>query len=139
MISTTGITIFEHHCSHTGTVSISLFDEHTSCCAATNENHSSSCCTHQKNECPVKKESDCCNENIAIYKLESPLDAPNQQSRELKVVTAVFDHNIENTELIKDSGFCFVKIDNDITRDNSPPFFILYKQLKIAPSYFQFV
>lgn len=138
LISTTGFTVYEHRCSHTGNVIISLIDEHSQCCEHEHAELQSSCCSNIS-ECPSGKSSNCCEESIKTYKLETPLSISKQETEKQVKFEKIFEFSFDLKIILDLEEVRFSFVEDIIVHENSPPLFILFNQLKIMSSDLQTV
>jgi hypothetical protein len=131
MISTTGLTVFEHKCNHTGLVQVSLFADLSSCCHT--EQNVQACCI-SISTCQIQEDSKCCEESVVIYRIKSPLDIKHQEIKKLFSPITLAEAGLNHEEKLDNTSLFDYVDEDEIVRKNSPPLFILYHQLKIMPS-----
>jgi hypothetical protein len=132
-ISTTGFTIYEHHCNCTDTVQTNLFVEESDCC----HQEPVSCCDLEQHACVLDGQApghDCCTSSMNYIKINTPVDLPVQKKslmHSLKLC-ALQEIILEDSQ-IEDDPALNREVSTDIYRPHGPDLLIRYHQLKIAP------
>ena len=140
LLSTTGITVYQHNCSHTGNTYISLFTEPTDCCGSDPIEGLPPCCsTTNKNTCGSSKKDDCCNTEVNTYKIDEPFDLPAKTISKISLNDLVYDSFIHIDDKDENSLEEIIPENKGPSDYKSLPRYILFQQLKIMFSDLQLV
>lgn len=140
LLSTTGITVYQHDCSHTGNTYTSLFTEPTDCCGSDPIEELPPCCsTTDKNTNESSKNDDCCNTEVNTYKIDVPFDLPAKTISKISLKEIMHDNVVQLDEKNEISQDEIIPENKGPSNYKSLPRYILFQQLKIMFSDLQLV
>jgi hypothetical protein len=117
LITTSGFTVFEHHCYTEKTTEYSVLVPNFECDHSEHDHHDNipSCCEIYSSTQPGEEcgKSDCCDTYSFVVKLNIPLDSQDVNKKiSIDMFTGLLERDIENT--ITDSEDQHIIISNDL-------------------------
>lgn len=135
LISTTGFTSFEHHCTHHETVS-TVLPESDGCCSTAKvieDVRDDNCCPDK--HCGTEEDySNCCTDELSYHRLSEWFTPTDTERDNLTCKTIFLMKDPEVVQQKTDPDIKVVKRNHEIHQfSSSPPKYIIYHQFKLDP------
>lgn len=127
-ISTSGFTVYEHHCNCTDTIETILIDKGDNCC----EKVVPTCCEERQHSC--ESDEECCELSTRYYKINTLFELPSQVQSVYKNIklTQLYDRIIYEASNESIIDMDFIQAD-PLIKHQGIRLILYYHQLKIAP------